>query len=181
MNNLREKLLEAKEHAISEGVPARRKDQTLYKLLAECLHICEFVQLYHLEDQLRSEIAVSVDMRGHNNYGKGRRYTERSADVFILVCRFVLEGVDNRNSIYRYAAALREAHRRNLKAGDLEKWLLNRGGGVNHLFRSRERAPYLSRLRVLHLNQKVVIPESGKITLTLQRDEKGDFDVESTE
>ena len=108
-NELSAKLHAARQHAIESGLPVRRKDGDLHLLISECLAICEMVDRENMASQLRDEIAVSIDVRGQNNAGKGRRYAERTADIPVLVARFVLEDVENRGSMYRYAACMREA------------------------------------------------------------------------
>jgi hypothetical protein len=137
--NLRDKLEQARQSAIEIGVPARRKDADLYRLLSACLSLCEEVKRDRLEDELREAVRVSVDERNPeiwgtgrsaSNNGRGRRYVEVQSDAYILVTRYVLEQHDTRNSIYRYAAALREAGRRQIASADLPSWLVDHGGIV---------------------------------------------------
>jgi hypothetical protein len=134
---IHDRLRAARHTATQIGIPARRKDADLYRLLAVCLSVCEDVDSDGLQEELRAAVAVSVDERNpdiwgngraESNNGKGRRYVEKGSDSYILVSRFVLEKVDSRNSIYRYAAALREAGRRNIRSHDLPDWLTENGG-----------------------------------------------------
>jgi len=134
---LRARLQAARDQALAIGLPARRKDADLYRLLAACLAFCEEVERDNLHEELRDAVRVSVDERnpeiwgqgrGAGNQGRGRRYVETGSDCYILVSRFVLEQVDTRNSVYRYAKALRVAGKRQMRAADLVEWLTKNGG-----------------------------------------------------
>lgn len=182
--DLLEKLEAARQHAYNGGIPVRRKDGKLYALLSECLSICEDVIAQDMFEELRQLARVSVNerkprgtvTRAEGNNGRGRNYVEKGSDAFILVCRYVLKGVDERNSSYRYATTLREAHRRSIKSVDLATWL-SENGGVNALY---GRAIYKSEVyskRTLHLNEPISFPREGEFTITLKHDGKGFFDV----
>lgn len=185
--DLRTMLDAAKHTALNGGLPVRRKDGTLYRLLAECLAICEVVARHGREDELRKLITVSVDERnpatwgkgraGSNN-GKGRRYAERGSDAFILVCRYVLPSTETTAARSRYSRALREASKRGITSDALPSWLSDHGG-VNTLFRARKVIASDIRTRTLHLNSTVTCPKGGPFMLTLQMDHRGFFDVVS--
>jgi hypothetical protein len=161
--NLHDRLEQARNHAYNGGLPVRRKDGKLYAILAECLSICEEVIRDQKEDELRAAVKVSVDCRNPEvwgkgraagNAGKGKRYAESTSDAYILVARYVLEGVDNRNSVYRYASTLRAAGERQIASSDLVEWLEN-NGGVVALYRERlDRAPLRS-TKTLYLDRPV--------------------------
>ncbi len=174
--SLTDRLEAARLHALNGGVPIRRKDGKLYALLAECLAICESVQASAQEPELRELVRVSVDLRNQGNAGTGRRYAERKSDAFVLVARYVLADVDGRNSFYRYAVTLREAHSRQIAAVDLEEWL-RANGGANALYAPAAYRKESGATKVLHLNQSVTFPRSGEFTITLRHDGKGFFDV----
>ena len=185
---LQDRLDQAREHAINGGVPIRRKDGKLYQLLAECLGICEEVIAARQEAALREMVRVSVDARNpdiwgkgraESNNGKGRRYAEAGSDAFILVARYVLTDVDGRNSHYRYATTLREAHKRQIAAANLVTWL-GENGGVNALYRPTTMKGDANQTRQLYLNQRITFPRKGEFTLTLRHDGKGFFDVVSS-
>lgn len=174
----------AREAAFNGGLPIRRKDGALYSLLAECLSICEDVIAANLFEELRTLAVVRVNARqprgtvtrAESNNGKGRRYVEAGSDAFILVARYVLSGVDNRNSFYRYATTLREAHKRQIASADLAAWMREHGG-VNALYAPAAYRKESRRTKVLHLNQAITFPREGDFTLTLRHDGKGFFDV----
>lgn len=172
--SLLDRLNAARSRASNGGLPVRRNDATLYAILSDCLSICEDVERDGLHEQLRD--ALRVEVSGLNPAGRGRKYAERDSDACVLVCRYVLEGRDNRNSTYRYASTLREAMRRQIGSGDLAGWLTE-NGGVRALFLSRPVDRRTSSLRTLHLKSAVTVPLSGWFSVTLQWDGQGYFDV----
>lgn len=172
--NLRDRLLTAREHADMGGVPMRRTDGALYALLAECLGICEDVARDGLLPELREAVRVSVDIRGANNAGKGRRYAETGSDVYTLVARAVLEGVDNRNSAYRYAGALRCAGERQIRSDKLEHWLATHGGVVT-LYETRQRPNIERSTKTVVLDQSITYKVGVPITITIEATSAGRF------
>lgn len=170
------KLLDdAKKRAFNGGLPIRRKDGSLYAVLAGCLFICEKVQREQLEDELRNVVKVSVDVRGENNAGKGRRYVFKESDAFTLVARYVLNN-DGRNSVYRYAMTLREANKRGITSGELQKWLLEEGG-VQALFLTRDVPGRTHRTKTLQLSESIEYEQGVSFTLVLEFNGKGVFEV----
>jgi len=93
---------------VLDNLPTRRTDAMLYKLLAECRAICEFVEANQLHDELRHAVKDKGLIRPEQN----RSYVERKSSTGILVARYVLTGVDNRNSVYRYGKVLTRAMQR---------------------------------------------------------------------
>jgi hypothetical protein len=183
-SSLSARLDQAREHAFNGGVPIRRKDGKLYALLAECLGICEEVIAADAFEELRRLAVTRVNerqprgtiTRAESNNGRGRRYVEAGSDAFILVARYVLSGVDGRNSFYRYAVTLREANKRKIASTDLVRWL-GENGGVNALYAPAAYRKESHRTKVLHLNQTVSFPREGDFTITLRHDGRGFFDV----
>ena len=173
-DSIRERLQLAREHADSGGVPMRRTDKALYALLAECLGICEDVERDGLLPELREAVRVTVDIRGQNNAGKGRRYAETGSDVYTLVARAVLEGVDNRNSVYRYAGALRCAGERQIRSVELEEWLTTHGGVVT-LYETRQRPNVERSTKTLFLDAAVSYKVGVPVTITVQATSAGRF------
>lgn len=179
IHNLQQRVEALRTKAQADGLPVRRADAQLYAILAECLSICEEAQVTNNVRALAEAVAQSVAGTEHES-GRGRRYFERRSDVFVVVTRAVLEGVDNRNSVYRYALTLREAARRGLTSGTLEDWLLQ-NGGVNALYRTRPVSTRRNTVSTLHLTSPVEVPRDGAFTLTLRRSANGYFDVLSKE
>lgn len=176
-DDLRTRLDAARDMADSGGLPVRRKDGDLYALLALCLGICEDVIASQREDELREIFRVSVDKRGENNRGRGRRYAYPSSDAYILVVRYVMDNEDSRANKSRYAQALRVAADRGVRSDGLVEWLID-NGGINTLFKSRPVETTEVRTKTLHLNQQVTMPKTGTTTLTLRMDHRGFYDVE---
>jgi hypothetical protein len=187
-SELKSTLDAARDEAYNGGLPVRRKDATLYSLLAKCLAACEIVQREGREDDLRDLIRVSVDARDPSiwgqgraagNQGRGRRYVEAASDVFIMVCRYVLPETETRAARSRYASALREASRRQICSSELAAWL-SENGGVLTLFKSRPVKAKSVTTRTLHLNSAVTCPKSGRFSVTLEMDARGFFNVIGT-
>lgn len=185
MRTIIERLDAIRATAIVNGVPVRRKDGRLYTLLADCLTLCEEVLRDNLEPELREAVRVTVDARNpeiwgsgrtQSNNGKGRRFAMANADAFLLVSRYVLTDLDNRNSHYRYALTLREAANRQIKGSDLAYWLSN-NGGVNALYIPGGKRAETRNTKHLYLNQAVRFPATGTFTLILEHDGKGYFNV----
>ena len=135
MTSLGESLHRLRSEALALGVPTRRRDSELYQLLASCLEICETVERDGLHGELRSHIRTESS----GGSGRGRRYVETKTSAAVLVCRYVLEGRDTRNSNYRYAEALRSAAEMQIRSGDLAEWL-SKNGGVRGLMPDRQRS-----------------------------------------
>ena len=174
MGDLKARLLAAREHADMGGVPMRRTDGALYALLAECLGICEDVERDGLLPELREAVRVTVDIRGVGNAGRGRRYAESDSDVYTLVARAVLEGVDNRNSVYRYAGALRCAGERQIRSDKLEHWLATHGGVVT-LYETRQRPDIERSTKTVVLDQSIKYKVGVPITITIEATSAGRF------
>ena len=172
--NWRERIEALRAVAQSDGLPVRRADARLYAILADCLAICEDALSQNALPELRRAVMVSVS--GVAPAGRGRKYLEQRADAYVIVARAVLDGIDNRNSVYRYAMTMREAARRGIASQALEKWL-GENGGINALFKARPVSARKATTRTLNLNQSVTVPKDGTFTLTLRRDARGFFDV----
>lgn len=184
-HSLRDMLDAAKRTAQNGGLPVRRKDGTLYRMLAECLAVCEVVQREGREDELRALIRKSIDARNpgiwgqgraESNNGRGRRYAERGSDAFILVCRYVLPETETTAARSRYSNALREASKQGITSDQLPAWLAEHGG-VNTLFKARRVIATDVTTRTLHLNDSITAPKQGQFTVTMEMDHRGFFNV----
>lgn len=173
MSSIASLLEAARVKALNGGLPIRRKDGSLYALLAGCMFICEKVQREQLEPELHEAVRVRVDIRGENNAGKGRRFAFKDADAFTLVCRYVLSA-DNRQSAYRYATTLREASKRQISSGELTSWL-TKNGGVQALFLTRPVDARSAKTKILHLTESIEYPKNGEFVVTLEYDGRGHF------
>jgi hypothetical protein len=153
------------------GIPVRRKDGALYAMLASCLGLCQDVQRLQLEDAIKDRLGDRPALAGRN-----RRYVFQTTDVYVLVARYVLEGVDERNSVYRYATTLRRAAEFGLERDTMAEWLATEGG-VNALFRTRQVEARTATTRTLHLSSPVTVVKDAPFTVTLQRRPDGFFNV----
>lgn len=161
---------EIRERARKGGLPVRRKDAELYSILAEIYRLSHDIDFSSARGTLIRTLADRV------SDNRNRVYVQHNTDNHLLVCRYVLEGEDNRNSIYRYAMALKEARKREIPKGGLAAWLCE-NGGVNRLFKSR---PLLKRsydTSALQLKTRITVPKDRPFTITLQADERGYYDV----
>ena len=150
------------------GLPMRRTDAALYAVLSEIKAICEDITAAKAEDDLRAVYAAKATNR--------RKYLETGSDVHVIACRYVLEDDDTRNSVYRYAIALREAAKRQIGAQDLAEWL-RASGGVNALYKARETAFRVRTTKTLHLTSPVEVVPGVALALTVMRRPDGFFDL----
>ena len=151
-------------------VSQRRKDIDLYKVLADCLAICEEASAMGLLDDLKKRVIQAPD------YGRNRQYLNANADVYLVVGRLVFEGEKQRAATWRYTATLREAAKNNIASSDLVDWLRS-NGGINALFKARDVKTRTAKTKTLNLNQQIEVPKDGAFTVTLRRDARGFFDV----
>ena len=152
-------------------IRARRKDADLYKLLADCLHVCEQATATGGVDNLKNEFIA------RRRAETARRvYFEKDADVYLIIGRIVFDPKKNREAGWRYTATLREAAKRGITADQLPTYLAT-NGGINSLFKTRPVAARSITTKVLHLNTPVQITKDTIFTLTLSRDPRGFFNV----
>lgn len=155
------------------GRHKRYADEQLYRVLADCLQIAEVclkdVEEYEVLNGLISQLPLIE--------GKTRQYVEKSSDIYQRVCRFMFHGEEHTANTNRYAHALREAARREVKSGKLLTELSN--GGINKFFMTR---PSQGRERVvetkcLRLDKAIKHYKTNEITLTLKRGADGIYEV----
>lgn len=154
--------------------PIRRADAKLYGTLAAFLHMANRAEQEQLVDELAQTFIDRMKQRRSN---KNRTYFNSNPDAALVVGRLLFEdaGMD-RNTLWRYTAAIREAQGRRIKPGKLVEWLTN-NGGVNALFKSRRVESRSRSTRTLHLRDSVEMPKDEPITLTLQDDGSGFYRV----
>lgn len=148
-------------------VTKRRSDVELYRVLADCLSLCEECTRSGGGEELCAAVVNRPD---------GRRYFEADPDIYLIVGRYVFEGEKRRDAAWRYTAVMREAAKMQISGANLAAWL-SENGGLNALFRARDVTARTSATRTLHLNQQVTVPKDGEFTLTLRMDRRGFFDV----
>lgn len=153
--------------------PKRRSDAQLYGLLADCMRLVQTCEREGLLDQLKAEV-----IRRNKAAGAKRAYFEASADASLVVGRFMFsDGVGRRtDAAWRYTATIREAAKRQIAPDDLAQWL-NDNGGINALFKARDVDRRDRETSTLHLTRKVTMSKTKPITLTLQDNGAGFYDV----
>jgi hypothetical protein len=155
----------------AQNFPKRRSDAELYRLLADCMAICERCEKEGQLERLKQEAVQRAKDRGAR-----RAYFEAGADVYLVVGRLVFEGEKARAACWRYTSCMREAGHKGIVSGQLVGWLAT-NGGINALFRSRKVKARSRLTRTLHLTSAVEMPKIGPITLTLQDNGSGFYDV----
>lgn len=174
MSGVYEQISDLKRRA-SFFVSQRRKDIDLYKVLADCMMICERAVAEGMVGSLKKDFLTKRQAEA-----TGRVYFESDPDVYLIVGRLVFEPEVNRAACWRYTATLREASKLGIKSDDLINWLRT-NGGINALFKGRQVQARTARTKTLHLNTQVEVPKDRPFTLTLRRDSRGFFDVISTQ
>lgn len=156
MSDALERIRELRGRALGEGLPTRRPDDRLYSLISDTYDLCLEVPV----EELRG---VPLPVIRGRTMSKPRL----NADIFVVVSRLILTGVDNRNSIYRYASAMRAAHERQVPRGTLRQFL-SENGGLHCLLRPPLAVGTPRSYGVLHLDQPVSFAEGGRIRLELR-------------
>ena len=144
--------------ALQVGVPARRSDTSLYTLLSECLVVCLKVERDGLHEEVRSALTIT-----HEN-GK-RQYVEKRTHVSTLVSRYVLGGVDNRNSVYRYARVLKVAMLEQVSPAHFVEWVKGKGGIARASLKPQTNEHVIKRIRAMKPGQ----------TATVSKDDHGNL------
>ena len=149
----------------------RRKDIELYALIGKVQIICEIAQGTTMQSALEKAVVEKTKALRSSN----RAYFEKDADIFRIVGRYVFGPLD-RNSGWRYAATIREAHKRGIAGKDLPRWL-SENGGLNALFRARPTSTKQYSGKTLFLRQAISFEPDTPFTITLIRRSDGLFDV----
>ena len=152
----------------------RRADITLYRLIADCMALCEHCERERLTDKVRDAYASAI-----SKDGKRRSYFERGSDVFRIIGRAVFDpdgSTGPQGGYHRYVVVMREAHKRQIAAADLAEYLAN-NGGVMALFNSRPTVAREVTTKMLHLTSPVTVRKGEAFTLRLRRLDTGMFEV----
>lgn len=165
MSDALERIRALRGRALGEGLPTRRSDDRLYSLISDTYDLCLDVPV----EELRGVTLPAVQ-------GRTVSKPHLDSDIFIIVSRLILTGVDNRNSIYRYASAMRAAHARQVPRGTLRQFLSENGG-----LRSLLKPPLVPGTRrshgVLYLNQPITFAEGSRIRVELRSIGGPNFEV----
>lgn len=143
----------------------------LYRVLAPCMELCERAERDKSEEEkLRALVA---DQPAH---GRNRVYVEANSDIYTCVCRFIFSDPKRRTESFRYAAALREAAKRQVGSGDLVSYL-SKNGGVSALYFARPLAVSSVKTKTLHLTEPTHVHRDREFTLTLRWQTDNSFKV----
>lgn len=179
-----DRLQALRDRALKNELPARRKDNQLYEILAECLSVCEEVIRDNLIAELREVTRVSVNerqargtvSRAESNNGKGRRYVNATSDAFTVVTRFVMWESETSANLSRYSSCIREAHKRGISPRMLPSWLRQNGGFVA-LYRDRQDRAVIRSTRTLYLDAPVDFQIGVPLTITVVPQGGGKFSL----
>lgn len=132
----------------------------LYGVLASCMELCERCDRDPVEQGQLEQMFKEQPRTGN------RRYVEKSSDIYQLVCRFVFTDTDRTNAA-RYAAALREAGKLQIRSGELFDWMKTKGG-VNALYFRRPLDERSIKTKCLRLAEQIEFSRDKPFTLTLK-------------
>ena len=97
--------------AAREALGGVRSREELYRIVAECLSLCETVEEAELRELL-------LERRGAR--------AEKDSDRYLVVARLVFEG--RRDVVWRYAVAMRVAAQHQVRSVEFPDWVGPRGG-----------------------------------------------------
>lgn len=163
-----------KNEAYAGPIGKRQSSFDLYRVLVGCYSAA-------LQARLREDDADELRrlVREEACDGKGR-WTLPGSDEFILVCRYVFPRSGNGRgelaNASRYAAALREAEKRQMTPDALADFLKNKGG-VNALYLTRPLDRTDVQTKTLYLDRTITVSKNNQFTITLKRMEDNRFEV----
>lgn len=163
-----------KQKAYAGPIGKRQSSFELYGILSECYALA----LQSRRNETEGE-ALRLLVRNEKCDGKGR-WTLRASDEFILVCRYVFPrrgaGKGELSNASRYAAALREAFKRQMAPTDFATFLKDRGG-INALYLSRPLERGDVQTKTLYLDRQITASKDAAFSLTLRRMSDNRFEV----
>jgi hypothetical protein len=142
----------------------RGADAVLYRVLADCMEICEICERDPFELDVLNLLITELPLV----HGNKRLYVEKGSDTYQRTCRFMFHGEEHTANINRYAIALREAARQGVKSRGLIRELSN--GGINKFFLSRPTQAPMVATKCLRLDRQIRHRKGDVITLRLKRD-----------
>lgn len=157
--------------ALAEGKFKRGSDIKLYRVLVECMALCERCRDASDIEEIRTAFAMRGVAEGQN-----RTYIEKQSDVYQVVCRYVFHGGPSHANMCRYAIALRQAASRQITSETLMEQLV-KNGGVNALFLRRAVDKPDIETKCLRLTSRVRAPKHGAFCVWLKYNHEGAFDV----
>lgn len=153
-------------------MPIRRRgaNQELYNALILALQASELC----ISD-INQDIALGKAVAELPKGNKNRQYVEKGSDAYQRVCRYIFWGEEHTANINRYAIALREAGKQNIRSFELLNYLKN--GGVNQFYLKRPLSNDTISTRCIRLNKQITHNKSNDFTLILKRKDDNTYEV----
>lgn len=149
----------------------RGASAVLYRVLADCLEICEVCHRDKGELEVLNQLIGELPLV----HGNKRLYVEKGSDTYQRTCRFMFHGEEHTANINRYAIALREAARQGIKSKGLIRELSN--GGIAKFFLARPSNIDMVATKCLRLDTQIQHHKGATITLRLKRDMENVYHV----
>ena len=154
----------------------RGASATLYRVLADCLEICEVCHRDREELAVLNQLITELPRVNNNK----RQYVERGSDIYQRTCRFMFHGEEHSANINRYAIALREAARHGVKSKALVRELSS-AGGISRFFLARPTQIAMVATKCIRLDRQIQHRKGDIITLRLKRNMENVYQVLSME
>lgn len=146
-------------------------DAVLYRVLADCMEICEVCERDPFELDVLNYLIGQLPLV----HGNKRLYVERGSDIYQRTCRFMFHGEEHTANVNRYAISLREAARKGIKSNGLIRELSN--GGIRKFFLARPNQAEMVATKCLMLDTQIQHHKGATITLRLKRDMENVYHV----
>lgn len=159
--------------SVSDVIARHKKhaDIELYKILADCLEICEVCLADKKEDAVLERLISELPLLN----GRNRVFVLKSSDIYQRACRFVFHGEEHTANTNRYAICLREATVRDFNSSTIVGELLN--GGINKFFLSRPNLDRKISTKCIRLATQITHDKNATITLRLKRNKDNSYKV----
>lgn len=152
----------------------RHSSFELYDLLALCMALADRCRM-----DRGNGIALRDLVRGAAPKNVKGRWVERASDEYLLVCRYVFPNGSRsaeRSNASRYAHALREAAKQQIRPDNLVE-VLKTNGGINALYLRRPLDASTVATKTLHLSSTITVTKGQAFSLTLRRNADNTFEV----
>lgn len=149
----------------------KHADIELYKILADCLEICEICLTDKKENTVLERLISELPLL----HGRNRVFVLKSSDIYQRACRFVFHGEEHTANTNRYAICIREVAYRGLNSSNVVGELLN--GGINKFFLSRPNLARRISTRCIRLATPIAHDKNTTITLRLKRNKDNSYKV----
>ena len=166
-----EKIIAKCEAKIFVAKHKKHSDLLLYRVLSDCMKICEICFRDAAEARVLDELIKKLPLLA----GKQRHYVEKSSDMYQRVCRYMFYGEENSSNINRYAICLREAAKTQIASGALVGHL--KSGGINKFYLRRPNLTNQIATKCIRLDRQIVHRKDRPIRLELLRQNDNSYKV----